>query len=68
MPEQNGIIEWFFRSLKDKCVWQHTFETFEESRQIILGWVHWYNEEQPHSASGYRSPVQYPAQQATQVA
>ncbi len=22
-PEQNGIVERFFRSLKEKCVWQH---------------------------------------------
>jgi putative transposase len=27
--EQNGIIERFFRSLKEACVWQHTFQTFE---------------------------------------
>ena len=67
-PEQNGLIERFFRSLKDECVWQHTFQTFEEARRIIRDWVHWYNEERPHSALGYRSPVQYRAQQATQVA
>jgi putative transposase len=24
-PEQNGILERFFRSLKEECVWQHTF-------------------------------------------
>jgi transposase InsO family protein len=26
-PEQNGIIEWFFRSLKEGCIWQHVFQT-----------------------------------------
>jgi len=54
--------------LKDECVWQRTFQTFEEARRIIRDWVHWYNEERPHSALGYRSPVQYRALQATQVA
>jgi len=34
-PEQNGIIERFFRSLKEECVWQYTFQTFEETRRII---------------------------------
>lgn len=24
-PEQNEIIERFFRSLKEECIWQHTF-------------------------------------------
>jgi putative transposase len=67
-PEQNGIIERFFRSLKEECVWQRTFQTFEEARRVIREWVHWYNHERPHQALGYRSPVQYRTQQATQVA
>lgn len=67
-PEQNGIVERFFRSFKEECVWQHTFQTFEEARRIIRDWVQWYNQERPPQALGYRSPVQYRAQQATQVA
>ncbi|MDR4461004.1 MAG: IS3 family transposase [Nitrospirales bacterium] len=34
-PEQNGLIERFFRSLKEECVWQQHFESFEEARQRI---------------------------------
>jgi putative transposase len=67
-PEQNGIIERFFRSLNEECVWQHRFQTFEEARRVIRDWLRWYNEERPHQALGYRSPVQYRAQQSTQVA
>ena len=67
-PEQNGLIERFFRSLKEECVWQHAFQTFEEARRVIRDWLRWYNEERPHQALGYRSPVQYRAQQVTQVA
>jgi len=67
-PEQNGMIERFFRSLKEECVWQHTFQTFEEARRIIRDWMHWYNHGRPHQALGYRSPIQYRAQQSTQVA
>lgn len=67
-PEQNGIIERFFRSLKEECVWQHVFQTFEEARRIIRDWVQWYNQSRPHSALGYKSPVHYRAQQSTQVA
>lgn len=67
-PEQNGLIERFFRTLKEECVWQHVFPTFEEARRIIRNWMYWYNHGPPHSALGYQSPVQYRAQQSTQVA
>ena len=67
-PEQNGMIERFFRSLKEECVWQHVFRTFEDARRVIRDWMQWYNQERPHQALGYQSPVQYRAQQLTQVA
>ena len=57
MPEQNGIIERFFRSLKEECVWQQTFPTFKDARRIIRDWVQWYHHERPHSALGYRTPL-----------
>lgn len=66
--EASEPIERFFQSFKDKRVWQHTFQTFEGARRIIRGWVHWYNDQRPHQALGYRSPVQYRAQQSIQVA
>lgn len=67
-PEQNGIIERFFRTLKEECVWQHVFPTLEEARRIFRNRIHWYNHGRPHSALGYRSPTQYRAHQSTQVA
>ena len=67
-PEQNGIIERFFRSLKEECVWQHTLQTFDEARRVIRDWMQWYNQERPHQALAYQSPAQYRAQQSTQVA
>jgi transposase InsO family protein len=56
-PEQNGIIERFCRSLKEECVWQHTFPMFQDARRIIRDWVQWYNPRWPHSAwaTGVRS-------------
>jgi putative transposase len=58
-PEQNGLIERFFRSLKEECVWQHNFESFSEASEKVGGRVRWYNEERPHQALGYQSPAQY---------
>lgn len=47
-PQQDELIERFFRSLKEECIWQHRFSSFEEARQNINTWVQWYNEERPH--------------------
>jgi putative transposase len=60
-PEQNGLVERFFRSLKEECVWQHNFASFAEARTAITQWIEWYNAERPHQALGYRSPRQFRA-------
>jgi putative transposase len=67
-PEQNGMIERFFRTLKEECVSQHNFTDFTHARREVLAWIHWYNSRRPHSALGYRSPAEYHAQQLNQVA
>ena len=67
-PEQNGMIERFFRSLKEECVWQHLFQDFDHARREIRNWIRWYNEERPHQSLGYRSPAEYRAQQLQLVA
>lgn len=67
-PEQNGLIERFFRSLKEECVWQHRFDSFAEARRPITQWMRWYNAERPHQALGYQSPHQYRGLSASAVA
>lgn len=67
-PEQNGVIERFFRSLKEECVWLHRFGSFAESKRAISSWIRWYNEERPHQSLSYLSPKQFRAQQLQQVA
>jgi putative transposase len=37
-PEQNGIIERFFRTVKEECVWQHNFLSFEHARRELSAW------------------------------
>jgi putative transposase len=69
--EQNGMIgmiERFFRSLKEECVWQHLFPSFAAARRAIAAWIRWYNEARPHQALGYRSPREHRAQQGQRVA
>lgn len=49
-PEQNGIVERWFRSLKEECVSKQHFQSFAEARHAIHAWIVWYNEERPHQA------------------
>jgi putative transposase len=67
-PQQNGIIERFFRSLKEECVWQRSFKSFAEARRIITEWVTWYNSKRPHQELAYRSPREFRAQKSQRVA
>jgi putative transposase len=67
-PEQNGIVERFFRSLKEECVWQQNFHSFDTARQVIRQWMRWYNSRRPHQSLGYLSPKEYRSKQVTFVA
>jgi putative transposase len=68
IPEQNGMIERFFRSLKEASVWLRSFRSFREAQREIGRWISWYNEGRPHQALGYPSPRQFRAQQLNLVA
>ena len=67
-PEQTGVIERFFRSLKEECVWQHQFRNFADAQQHLRAWLTWYNTSRPHQALGYRSPTQFRAAHLARVA
>jgi putative transposase len=67
-PEQNGMIERFFRSLKEECVWIDQFDSFESCRRAVTKWIDWYNAERPHQSLGYLSPHEYRAKQLKAVA
>lgn len=58
-PKGNSVIERFFRSLKEECVWQKKFYNFEEAKAAVDTWVEKYNSERPHQALGYLPPNQY---------
>ncbi|WP_369333500.1 integrase core domain-containing protein [Onishia niordana] len=55
-PEQNGLIERFFRSLKEECIWLHCLESLGQARGVIDSWIRYYNEERPHQSLGYAAP------------
>ena len=58
-PEQNGLIERFFRTLKEECIWQYSFKSRDEAFIAISSWIDKYHKERPHSALGYLTPEEY---------
>jgi putative transposase len=58
-PEQNGMIERFFGSLKAECVWLHRFKDRDHAFAVIARWMTKYHEQRPHSALGYLTPKEF---------
>ena len=58
-PEQNGMIERFFRSLKEECLWHHRFTSRDQAFLVIAAWLDRYHTERPHSALGYLTPKEF---------
>jgi putative transposase len=63
-PQQNGMIERFFLTLKQECVWLHRFESRDHAFAIVAAWLDRYDADRPHSALGYLTPKAYREQLA----
>ena len=58
-PQQNGMIERFFLTLKQECVWLHRFESRDHAFRVVADWLDRYDGDRPHSALGYLTPKEY---------
>jgi len=54
-PESQAFIESWFGKLKEREVWLNEYETLEDARRGIGGYVDRYHH-RPHSRLGYRTP------------
>src|SRR5439155_26915728 len=52
-PQQNGMIERFFLTLKQECVWLPRFESRGHAFRVIAARLARYDADRPHSALGY---------------
>jgi putative transposase len=57
-PVQNAFIESFNGRLRDECLNEHCFASLAEAEAVIAAWRRHYNTCRPHSALGYRTPVE----------
>ena len=55
-PETNGVIERFFRTLKEECLWVERFRDVEHAREVVGRWMETYNREWLIERHGYRTP------------
>lgn len=58
-PMQNGFIESFNGRMRDELLNETLFFSIDHARQAINEWVHDYNHARPHSALGYRTPIEF---------
>ncbi|MCL6454054.1 MAG: integrase core domain-containing protein, partial [Alicyclobacillus sp.] len=40
-------------------VWLQEYSSFAEAKAAIESYIHFYNTDRPHSALGYRSPLEF---------
>lgn len=57
-PWQNGFVESFHGKLRDECLNREWFNDVREARIIIERWRQFYNQERPHSALNYQTPME----------
>ena len=58
-PVQNAFVESFNGHFRDECLNQHWFRSLTHARREIAAWRTHYNTQRPHSALGYRTPVEF---------
>jgi len=57
-PEGNGVVERFFRTLKEQLLWQRYYEDEEKLREALYAFRDRYNENWILQRHGYRTPQQ----------
>lgn len=67
-PIQNAHCESFHGRLRDECLNEHWFLSLGDARQIVEAWRQDYNRDRPHSALGYRTPIEFAQRAATAAA
>jgi len=57
-PEGNGVVERFFKTLKEQLLWVRSFDSIEALREAVEAFVKTYNSCWMVAKHGYRSPSQ----------
>ena len=52
------MVERVIRTLKDKCVHRHRFESLQHASRVIGDWISFHHNQRPHQALGMRTPAE----------
>src|SRR5271163_1357982 len=63
-PTENAQVESFHGRLREECLTLSWFQNLFDARRKIAAWRIEYNEEQPHSSLGYKTPKEFAAAEA----
>ena len=55
----NVVMERFWRTLKQECVYISEYSTYAELRELIAAFIDRYNDERLHQSLGYETPAQW---------
>ena len=58
-PMQNGFAESFIGRLRDECLNEHLFKSYDHARKIITEWRIDYNNQRPHSSLEGLTPMEF---------
>lgn len=58
-PKGNADTERFMRTFKEEIIYPNEFESFEEAKKQVDNFIAFYNQDYPHSALGYLSPIEF---------
>ncbi len=58
-PKGNAETERFMRTMKEELLWLEEFEALADAKKAFATWVEEYNRFYPHSALGYKSPLEH---------
>lgn len=60
-PAQNAIVERFNKTFREDILDSYLFPSLQEVQRLTDQWVEEYNNERPHQALNYKSPLEYAA-------
>ena len=55
-PKGNAETERMIRTMKEELIWSNDFQSFEQLKCALNGWMEAYNRYYCHSAIGYKPP------------
>lgn len=58
-PKGNADTERVIRTIKEDLIWPRDWLSFQQLENALNHWVKDYNEDYPHSAINYKTPLQY---------